>query len=57
MIVIVMAVILKEETVGLFSEVFKKDLEAFFGVNVSGQVDKRKTIIIDDICDVEICTY
>ena len=57
MIVIVMAFVVKEGTVGLFSEVFKKDLEAFFGVNVSGQVDKRKTIIIDDICDVEICTY
>ncbi len=56
MIVIVMAVVVKEGTFSLFSEVFKKDLEAFFGVNVSGQVDKRETIIIDDICDVKICT-
>jgi hypothetical protein len=51
-----MAVVVKEGTFSLFSEVFKKDLEAFFGVNVSGQVDKRETIIIDDICDVKICT-
>ena len=56
MVVRVVAVIVEKWKIILTSEVLKKHLKAFFRVYVSSEMDKGKTIIINYLRDIEICT-
>jgi hypothetical protein len=56
MVVRVVAVIVEKWKIILTSEVLKKHLKAFLRVYVSSEMDKGKTIIINYLRDIEICT-